>query len=169
MKKVARQSGSVKVFIVVAVVLALVALGVLYGTKRLAMNDQTPPMELPGDMMQTEDGQQDQPSDDDVATDEAETGADSAGNGVAEDDSATSDDDGEVASGVNTDPDSTGSGSTEPASDSADEVTGGGDTAGPQVTDGELPQTGPADTFAAFSLALVASSVVAYRRSIRHL
>lgn len=47
MNKTARQGGSVKVFIVMAIILSLIAFGALYGTRRLAMNDQTPPLAVP--------------------------------------------------------------------------------------------------------------------------
>ena len=47
MRDKTRQSGSTAVFVVCAVVLVLIALGVLYGVRRVAMNDQTPPMTVP--------------------------------------------------------------------------------------------------------------------------
>lgn len=42
-----RQRGSVKVFVIVGLVLTVLAFGTLYGAKRVAMNDQTPPMNVP--------------------------------------------------------------------------------------------------------------------------
>src|SRR5690606_38912888 len=60
MKSTVRQGGSVKVFIIVGVILALVALGVLYGVNRFATNDQTPPLEVPerSDAVDEEAGEQ---------------------------------------------------------------------------------------------------------------
>lgn len=48
MKNVERQGGSIVGFVIVGVLLVLLALGVFYGVKRFAMNDETPPMTLSG-------------------------------------------------------------------------------------------------------------------------
>ena len=47
MRNRTRQRGSTSVFIVCAIILVLISLAVLYGVRRIAMNDQTPPMVVP--------------------------------------------------------------------------------------------------------------------------
>jgi cytoskeletal protein RodZ len=148
-RKMTQRSGSVKVFVIVGVILALVSLGVLFGARRLSQNDQTPPMTVPE---QTEDQQSDgqvvKPSTEDKTADDQQSSSDS-GNDAASTD-ATDD---EAAASTDT-------------SNSTDSTT---QTTVPAQTDDGLPQTGPAENFAALAAALVAFSAVAYGRSLRHL
>ena len=67
MQKAARQGGSTAVFVVFGIVLTVLALGSIYGVRRLAMNDQTPPLVVPEE---TEDAGNDQPQDTKDETDE---------------------------------------------------------------------------------------------------
>lgn len=146
MKSTVRQGGSVKVFIIAGVILALVALGVLYGVNRFATNDQTPPLEVP------------ERSD---AVDE-EAGEQSPGASNDTNDQQTSSDDG-------TDPFAPGQ---SPGDSSQDQPAASDSPApSPEVASeaSELPQTGPAETFAALTFALIAGSAVAYLRSLRRL
>lgn len=57
MQKTARQGGSTAVFVVFGIVLIVLALSSIYGVRRLAMNDQTPPLVVPEE---TEDAGNDQ-------------------------------------------------------------------------------------------------------------
>ena len=134
----AKQGGSTKVFVIVAVVLALIALGALYGVKRIAMTDGTPPMDLP-EASDTSGGVNNpgQPAQEDEPTDAT--------------DSSANQNSGEAADNQSTDQGSPATNS-QPAEDAS-----------------ELPQTGPAETFAAISLGVLTASAVAYVRSLRQL
>lgn len=148
----AKQGGSIKIFVIVAVILALIALGVLYGVKRVAMSDGTPPMDLPETSETDTDGDTNGSAGSDDRVTDSDTDTD-----VDTDPSAPSQDDGDSATGgVANEDQSTGQGESAVDDQSSEETS-------------ELPQTGPAETFAAISLGLVAASAVAYIRSLRHL
>lgn len=153
MKSVVRQGGSVKIFIIAGVVLALIALGVLYGVKRLAMNDQTPPMVVPSE---TEGPQGDEDTDSGVGQSQGQ-----------------SSDEGQVQDGLGQIEGSNGSvGEGGDSSSGGNESLPGDSTDSSQLDSGgvaNLPQSGPSEGISALGLGVLVASFVAYRRSLRHL
>ena len=150
-----RQSGSTLVFVICAVVLVLIALGVLCGVRRVAMNDQTPPMMIPEGSGSLRD-QNDQ-NDQNGQTEKP------AGNGNTD----TAPNDSTPAENGTTNS-SDGSTSNE-SSSSNSSSTGTGSTQGSQHSttgQGNLPVTGPEHAFlTAAALALTTTAIVAYVRS----
>ncbi len=144
MRKADRQGGSVVTFVVVAIVLALLALGALFATKKLAMNDQTPPMVLPesskDNSKESKNNQNDKAKKDDQtesATSESDkTGSDSETLGSFDDDSEGQD------SGLGSDS---------------------------EAYDQGLPKSGPDSAWTPAILAVVVTSGLAYARSLRYL
>lgn len=157
MRSAVRQSGSITVFIIVAIVLALIAAGVIYGVQRFGMNDQTPPMVVTEEMM--EQGEEANDADDATESPAADDTSDEADVPAA--DESTPD-----ATEPEEAPTDTSDSSTLPQSESSEPTTS--PHAGAESND-ELPQTGPSETMAALSLALVTISAVAYIRSLRRL
>ena len=154
MRNVVRQGGSVKVFVIVGVVLTLVALGVLYGLKKVSQNDQTPPLMVPG---QSETAPTESGTKDSTDTSNKDT------KDETEDNAATTDTDQKADGDSSTSSSSEQGGSA--SSGTADSATG----ATGSEADGSLPQTGPTETFAAVTLALITASAVGYIRSLRRL
>lgn len=143
MRDKTRQSGSTAVFVVCAVVLVLIALGVLCGVRRVAMNDQTPPMTVP----------ESSESGDSQDSGDANNGGETVTRDP-NDTSSSSDDSADNDTSSQAETPST----TETPSSSANSDT---------TTEAEkLPTTGPEDTVGAMvALALIATSGVAYVRS----
>ena len=138
MRNRTRQRGSTSVFIVCAIILVLISLAVLYGVRRIAMNDQTPPMVVPGNS----------------ETDDATNGTTEEGIVREPNDTASTDEstDNDTPKEVDNSTDSENSAPTTESS------------AVPEAT--RLPATGPEDTaITMLALALVASSSAAYVRS----
>lgn len=144
MRKADRQGGSVVTFVVVAIVLALLALGALFATKKLAMNDQTPPMVLPesskDNSKESKNNQNDKAKEDDqtesTASESDKTDVDSEALGSFDDDSEGQD------SGLSSDS---------------------------EAYDQDLPKSGPDSAWAPAILAVVVTSGLAYARSLRYL
>lgn len=147
-----RQGGSVKVFIIVGVILALIALGVLYSTKRYAMNDQTPPLVVPSD----QDGAS-QPAGDADKSSSDESDADTG----HDEDAVSSGDSPRDQTEDKADDQSTDHSVSSPGSSSSSSR--GGHSA---VSD-DLPQTGPEGGVAGVILALMTTSAIYYIRSLR--
>lgn len=151
MRSVKRQGGSVAVFMVVGVILVLVALGVIYGMKHVAMRDQTPPMILSGlssgdDKSEESAESSDKPSQDDATSEESDKPAEDGGDSKA----------GE-ADGTRTE------GSASSGGGASDGQSSSGSAEG-------LPQSGPAETIASMvALSAVVASTTAYIRSLRRL
>ena len=136
-----RKNGSTLVFVICGVLLVLIALGVLYGAKRVAMNDQTPPMELPTSSESS-----------DKKTDDKNNS--SSDTGKTEDKQADK-------------PDSSGSTSSGSSSTSTDSSSNSSTSASESSTSAShLPQTGPEDAVVSMlGLALITASAVAFVRS----
>lgn len=142
MRKTFVQSGSVKVFVIVGVILAALALMALYFVGRNFYADQVPPMVVPESIVEQNDA--------DIS--------DEAQNGPAIDDEGTASD-------------SEGSQTSDSGDQSAQSNTTSGEAAGSSpVSSDNLPQTGPSDDMAT-ALALVALTVstASYVGSVRHL
>lgn len=155
MRNTTRQRGSVGVFVIVGTILVLIALGVLFGVKRLAMNDQTPPLAV-SDSGQSSSG--------DTSSNNKNEG--DAGNMPADEaksDDATPEEDNSGAQGSTaSDPKS----STEASSGSSATSDSGKKT---PATNEALPQSGPSENMAAIALAAFTMSSVAYIRSLRRI
>lgn len=148
MRNRTRQRGSTSVFIVCAIILVLISLAVLYGVRRIAMNDQTPPMVVP------ENSEVD----------------DTAG-------STTEDEAAPESSDIPSADESTDSGTSQESQEDSDTSQGveapvepetSVSVAGPSTTpeSAKLPAAGPEDTaMTMLALVLVASSSVAYIHS----
>ncbi len=134
-----RQRGSVKVFVIVGLVLTVLAFGTLYGAKRVAMNDQTPPMNVP-----------------ETTTTATETSTET-GNQAAQNNNTEANTDKSGATEEQTNTQSTTENTTSRSSNTE---------ATTQSAADDLPQTGPTDN-AALATVLTATAVVAFVKSRR--
>ncbi|OYX42010.1 hypothetical protein B7Y94_04315 [Candidatus Saccharibacteria bacterium 32-49-12] len=141
MRNVVRQGGSVKVFVIVGVILAVLALGVVYGLKRFGMYDGTPPLAVEGI---------------DIAQEDSEKKADDQADQEANPDDQP-DSDAEPSTGA------TGGESVPTPPSVADNPPAN------QNDLASLPQAGPAESVVSLPLALIGASLVAYLRSRRQL
>lgn len=163
MQKTARQGGSTAVFVVFGIVLIVLALGSIYGVRRLAMNDQTPPLVVPEE---TEDAGNDQPQDTKDETDEQPEAPVIDGDTEDKpDDAPTTSTDQEAQPPV-TSPTETETGST---GSTGLPSTGGGSgasNAGPE----KLPQSGPEEAIMSiFAVTFISIAGLAYIKSRRAL
>ena len=140
MRNVVRQGGSVKVFVIVGVILAVLALGVVYGLKRFGMYDGTPPLAV---------------EDIDIAQEDSEEKADDQTD--QETNSDQPDSEAEPSTGA------TGGESVPTPPSVADNPPAN------QNDLASLPQAGPAESVVSLPLALIGASLVAYLRSRRQL
>ncbi len=153
-----RQSGSTVVFVICAVVLSLIALGILYGVRRVAMNDQTPPMSLSNDSSLS-------------SSDKAESDKSTADNAATTDSTNSSSSETSDAANKDQASDSSSSSNSNPAPESTDSSTSSSDQslaagAGTSSSSDKLPTTGPADSLLAmFGLSLMTTVGLAYIRS----
>ncbi len=148
MRNRTRQRGSTSVFIVCAIILVLISLAVLYGVRRIAMNDQTPPMVVPEN-----------------------SEVDDTAGGTTEDEAAPE------SSDIPSADESTDSGTSQESQEDSDTSQGveapvepetSVSVAEPSTTpeSAKLPAAGPEDTaMTMLALVLVASSSVAYIHS----
>lgn len=153
MRNVSRQGGSVKVFIIVGVILTLIALGVLYGTKHFIAG-QAPITSTPSQEVEEEASQPTAESPD--ASDSNQQSIDSETDNSDEVGGSDSDTSDSSSSGVAQDDNSSSSSQL------------GGESSTPS-SQSYLPQTGPAENMTALAVALITASGVAYVRSLRHL
>lgn len=157
-----RQNGSAKIFITTGVILVLIALGVLYGSKRLAMNDQTPPMQL-SEQAEEQPAVEQEKADEQNSEKTDTENADSQPAEQANNDQTQTESDSQTtvsgsASSNNSDT-NTDTPTTSQLAYSAD--------VGAAATGDDLPETGPAENMTALALAMVTASGVAYVRSLR--
>lgn len=162
-----RQRGSVTLFIIVGVILTLIALGVLFGVKRLAMNDQTPPMVVstqdeskPNTEEAKPENNQSDKQKEDKDSSNSQNSSDNKDNTNRSEDQKDNNSVADTGSqSNNSEGVDGGSESTESSSSTRSESQAGED----------LPQSGPKENLAAFALAALTMSSVAYVRSLRHL
>ena len=151
-----RQSGSTVVFIICAIVLSLIALGVLYGVRRVAMNDQTPPMALSDNSsLSNNKTDSDKPKTENTASDnssESSVGSDSSQDQKANDSSSNDSYASESA------------GSSTASNEQSLAATSSG--TGTASSADKLPTTGPEDSLVAMlGLSLMTTAGLAYVRS----
>lgn len=165
MREGKRQGGSVGVFVIVGIILAVIAFGTLYGMRRVAMNDQTPPMAI--DEADSNGETEQNGSDAGESTDDGSAAQDENGSGDASQDGST---DAPITSQGDQDNQGTSDGASGGIGQDGSGTTGG--TSGAGTTDasefgGALPQSGPAESMSAVALALIAAASTAYIVSLR--
>lgn len=143
MRKTFVQGGSVKVFVIVGVILAILALTALYFVGKNFYSDQVPPMAVPESTV--DEGEE-------AVTDEGE------GSSTTDEEASAPSSDEPVTDTTDSTTEESRISSTNSQNDSATDPSG------------SLPQTGPSDDLAT-SIALVALtvSIASYIGSIRHL
>jgi len=153
-----RQDGSTKVFVVVGIVLTLIAVGVLYGSKHLAMNGPTPPMSMPEPIKEQSAEKTEQKSVDKSTDEKSKNAQKEAEKRPVSTKEATKDEKKDKAT-------------KKPEKPASIEVAKNEEKATsqpvPRTKKDDLPQTGPAENLSAIVLALVVASGVGYYRSLR--
>lgn len=165
MRYVGRQGGSIKIFVIVGIILALIALGVLYGVRHYAMNDKTPLMNLPA-------GQTDSQSDKKQLADEkaAEDKRKAELKKQKEAEKKQAEERAEAEKKAKQEAEKPSSDQAGGQTDSgSQELSGGINTAPDTSHDSDLPQTGSTENMAALALGLITAFSLAYIRSLRHL
>lgn len=176
MRNTARQGGSTAIFVIFGVVLVVLALGSLYGVRRFAMNDQTPPMVVPQETESSDssldDTLGDESDSDEDATDEV------SGNNSNELPSTTEEE--EVTNGeedtIDEDPTTNDTTSTDDQVAVAPPTTGGTGSTGLPSTGGgstavpaspeTLPQSGAEDVILPLlAVTFISASGIAYVKS----
>lgn len=180
MRNIVRQGGSVAVFVIVGIILVLIALGVLYGLKQVALKDGTPPMDLPG-ILGGNGNESGEPNKDQVRDNDSNNNSNDQENGSNQGNDATTDGSADSPNSNNrgddtvTAPgDDSSAGSGGQAGDSSSGTGSGSTGNGPWGTGSregsasDLPQSGPAETAAAaVALVAITTSATAYVRSLR--